>query len=189
MKKIIRYKCKTNSDYEIFRQEYKNQAGAPLDLAYLQRGTGVYFRRETGEWLGGYILNTKPPFRYDETLPAGISAMDCLPNGEKNNIIEACALHVNRKILTPRERRFILYSMWRDTLRSKKRWIFGGTLVEKIGNVYGQAGEKVYEGPTLFDEGQTAYIYAFRAFPNIFIVVTLSGLGYYLRSIFNAHGK
>lgn len=102
----------------------------PVERSYLLRSTvRVFFRLEKpSEWLGGYVINTHPPFRYfvvfDEIQKGEIMSSHQIGEGD---ISEVTCIWIRGRYLIAAERLQVYLKSMLDAFTLGKPYIFGGS--------------------------------------------------------------
>ena len=138
------------SEHESFARMFESHGGNAVDLDYLCKAkVRGFFRGD--ELLGGYVLNARAPFRYSSWVRTEIRAQ----LHQRGYLVEATCAELTcmwmSKGLRKLERNRIYVQSVIDAFRSRKRFIFAGSCVDKIARIQKSSLPKtVYKGEATF---------------------------------------
>ncbi len=133
----------SESELQSFRENYRRRGGAPVDLAYL-KGSLVYAVERDGRMVGGYVVRTRPPFRYVEAFPQ--SHAEILRAERVQHFCEATCIWFARD-LGPLARIAAYLSLGLRLSLSGRRYVLGGAAHPRVLAVYKLAlPEVLHEG-------------------------------------------
>ncbi len=145
------------TDLHYFRMKYEAASGGKISTDYLEKSfvRGFYNRR--GEMIGGYIVNTKPSFRYLEYIPdIEVKKIPLKPNTDR--IAEVTCIWIERKKIDLSQRYQIYTQLIADCLKSGADYILGGAVVEKVKNIQFQIlNQPLWEGVSTQSQYQWIY--------------------------------
>jgi hypothetical protein len=142
-----------------FQTEFVNRATNPLDLNYLSQSKvrGFLVR---GELVGGYVLNSKGPFRYFNWVPKNVNNINKISHFFVD-AVEITCIWINHEKISKFNRNIIYLMAIIDGLLSKKRYIIGGSINAKVASIQKEVlKQTIYKGEVELPGQPTGEIYA-----------------------------
>lgn len=153
------------AEFEKYQASFGNLTnGVKIPNNYLEQSIVRVFYHESinNEWVGGYIINTSPDFRYLSFIPVDqCDQLLQMHHIHQGNIAEITGIWLHSKKCSFWERIYYYLLMVRDTLSTQKEVVLGGAIVKKIQDFQMQLMSHVlYNGPVwLIDRSANIKIY------------------------------
>lgn len=171
--------CKSDADRLAFARAYEDITGFPIDLDYLARGKTVLFRKNY-EIVGGYVVNSSRPLRYEATIPNPEALFSKLPADAPDKTMEVACLYVLPKVLDGVDMRYIYYNMWWDSLFSGKKYAVWGSANAAAARYYQRYSEDwAYRGPSTLPGERKVWIYYTKLLPQLIFQTAAQAREYY----------
>lgn len=151
---MLKYRIIQNiADLENYQSVYGELTkGVKLPMDYLNHSSVfvLYQKNQPDFWLGGFVLNTEPNFRYLDFIPKNqISTLMNEHNIQENDLIEIVGIWLRPTKNIFWIRLYFYYQMLRKTFAQNKKIILGGAVKKKIQDFQMQLMKHIlYEGAT-----------------------------------------
>lgn len=116
-----------------FIEVYYRRAKIRPDLEYLKRSLVKIFYQPSGEWVGGYIVNTNSPYRYLQDIPQPTRDQRLAEaNIKQNEAAEITCIWIDRKRIPYVASAWIYWSSVNDAVKSGRKYVIGASVVNKV---------------------------------------------------------
>lgn len=119
------------NELNIFSDRFFENSGIKVNLDYLQQGRVRAFYSDTGQMVGGFVLNGRKPFRYlSRDFVTDVHRQSpILPNLDETAEITCIWVAKQTNFY---DRNMVGYRLVKDCMSSDKRYFMGGSFNKKI---------------------------------------------------------
>jgi hypothetical protein len=127
-----------------YRRAFASRGGDSVSMEYLENAK-VRAVFQGSKMVGGYVLNSKQPFRYTDGVPLG-EKRDALVSRCANAVEITCIwMDPDMRALG---RDWVYGRMISDALFVQKRWVIGGSCIPRVAKIQKQViPHTIYHGP------------------------------------------
>jgi hypothetical protein len=147
------------NEMEGFREHFVVRGKNPIEFSYLQtaRVRGFMLR---GMLVGGYIINTHGPLRYETWIPNDDRKTAFIQKFFRDGACEITCIWIDRDKISKVQRNLIYLMSVIDALAQRKRWIVGGATNPKVAAIQKQVLRRViYRGKVLLPDLPQGEVY------------------------------
>lgn len=136
-----------------FAESFSSVCPNPVELDYFTGADRVRAFFHDGQMVGGYVVNTRAPLRYQQMIPPPQRSEPALVAVlAEGNACEIACLWLKRVRLTAQQRNNVYLLAATDALATGRNWIVGGSISPKLAQTQKRVLPRVlYTGPWNYD--------------------------------------